>query len=960
MSLSNDSHHRHVAAFKLPALLGQENYARWKLQLQNFMFRLLRNNDMDLLTRTKTLDGAHFAKHPAFADDFKTAARAAKNADFAGAVLDFDKDLADRCFRSAIAGGEGFHPWVYDLWFQITTCLSDKISDKVQAVRAGDVVKLLDSIKLALLHYERYDPTDIEIQYSAASMTVEGDNDLMTFTTYLSSSIQRLEAAGAAPDAKKKQWVLLNGLDQVIFESFINNIEGKPMQAYDDLQAELERTAAKPHYMAKLRALKPGLPSAGMHATREDAASTPDSPDAWQDKICRIESILSTITKNQTATRADPATKARGPCFSMRDKGSCARGDDCRFSHVNLQQRQQGGPHSNRRQGPTCLLHGLRGTHESEDCRVLKNDPILKSRLQAVKNAQDDRRHQGTRAAAPEQQFHSNTSANGYDFMFPLLAAPACHTMPQHMFSCSTSAKIDMWCVDGAATAMGTFDRSKCTNIRPCAVQIFGANSAVEVDSMVCKEMGDVEIATIDPLTGRPRTTLLTGVLISEHFPFHIFSEIVAFDKGCQASKTKGSWTFRDSDGNHVLHASQQLLDNTQLQGRSDNRLYFIDEARFHTKVKVQSAFRHHASGQSAQMLESPFASRTAPRGSQSFTCTTCTFVQPRAGSGICIMCNAHTDVPARPAIRDETGEEQVRLRRAAAQPPNSAMVSTPAQALQLAPSTWPLYCDLTADSDDENADDEMLSTAMTVWSGVEDIHSLRHRELPAQQQSSARMYVTRTAASSMSTAATTPSQLATTSPSPCANNLTQQLAYTKPISTAKNLSMLIELHCAHAHWNFEDVASQYGLSLPIPRPACWACYLAKPRHITPDKLSTRQLLRVFEGLSADAKGPINTATPEGYKYFFLIVDLYSSYYWPILAKSQAEWKDIWPCFVRKAMARTGSASTVAFLITDGHRVPCTPLTTSPTSTAGTASSRLLQLRTRSGGTPLSAESRSS
>ena len=102
-----------------------------------------------------------------------------------------------------------------------------------------------------------------------------------------------------------------------------------------------------------------------------------------------------------------------------------------------------------------------------------------------------------------------------------------------------TDTKIDRWCVDGAATAMGTYDRARCINIRDCAVQIIGANSSVEANSMICQEMGDVEIVTVDPASGQNMTMLLTGVLINEHFPFHIFSEIVAFEKGSEPRKRK-------------------------------------------------------------------------------------------------------------------------------------------------------------------------------------------------------------------------------------------------------------------------------------------------------------------------------------------------------------------------------------------------------------------------------------
>jgi hypothetical protein len=142
-----------------------------------------------------------------------------------------------------------------------------------------------------------------------------------------------------------------------------------------------------------------------------------------------------------------------------------------------------------------------------------------------------------------------------------------------------------------------------------------------------------------------------------------------------------------------------------------------------------------------------------------------------------------------------------------------------------------------------------------------------------------------------------------------------------KKVNTAKNLQMLLELHCAHAHWNFEDVAALYGLTMPSPRPECWACLLAKPRRITHDKTSTRQCTRVSEGFAADAKGPISTPTPEGYLYYFLIVCLYSHHYWAVLAKSQADWQTIWPVFVKREESRSGKERCVSFLITDGHKV---------------------------------------
>jgi hypothetical protein len=142
-----------------------------------------------------------------------------------------------------------------------------------------------------------------------------------------------------------------------------------------------------------------------------------------------------------------------------------------------------------------------------------------------------------------------------------------------------------------------------------------------------------------------------------------------------------------------------------------------------------------------------------------------------------------------------------------------------------------------------------------------------------------------------------------------------------KKLSTAKNLELLVEYHLASGHVNFETVATRFGLTLPVPAPQCWACMLAKPRRISPDAISTRQADRPHQAFAADAKGPINTPTPEGYIYYYLIVDLFCSFFTAILCKTQAAWKDIWPTFVKRIEARAGKERCVSYLIADGAKV---------------------------------------
>ena len=80
--------------------------------------------------------------------------------------------------------------------------------------------------------------------------------------------------------------------------------------------------------------------------------------------------------------------------------------------------------------------------------------------------------------------------------------------------------KIDMWCVDGASTTFATFDRTRCSNIRPCSVTIFGQN---DEDTFVCKELGDCSVDTYDKQTGKVGKMLAVMPLSVHIFPSTYF-----------------------------------------------------------------------------------------------------------------------------------------------------------------------------------------------------------------------------------------------------------------------------------------------------------------------------------------------------------------------------------------------------------------------------------------------------
>ena len=101
------------------------------------------------------------------------------------------------------------------------SALSDTIQDQTAGERLGDLIGLLAAIKLAVHHTELTNPDSLDIEYSKCTMAAEGKNDLMTFTAVLTNFMRRLEAAGVPVRDAKAQRVLVNGLDQEIFENFI-------------------------------------------------------------------------------------------------------------------------------------------------------------------------------------------------------------------------------------------------------------------------------------------------------------------------------------------------------------------------------------------------------------------------------------------------------------------------------------------------------------------------------------------------------------------------------------------------------------------------------------------------------------------------------------------------------------------------------------------------------------------
>jgi hypothetical protein len=556
--------------FKLSIKLeGADNVVRWRTSLQEKLFRYIKNTNMDSLTAAATLDAKYFKA--SLADEWKEAARSDDNK----AVEPFeDKGFVQMCLDHALETGEGFQYWLYDVFEAIRESLSEEIADQTAGVALGDLDALLKGINLAIGHFEDTDPDDLDLTYSSSTMEKEGKNDVMTYTSVLANCLRRLSSAGHKVPDSKAQRVLLRGLNQDVFEAFVLSADRTPYDSYADLLRALKIAAAKPRTLAKLKNLKPGTSHSAMTARAQSQQLQHQQQQPMptpEHRLDRIENILTTLATNTSSKRGQDG--ARGTCFDFERTGTCSRGSKCKFSHVTgvssdtsngggtgSEHRRSGarGGGSNGSKGDTrpdggmfCTLHN-KTTHNTADCAVVKS---LNAR--------------GFNLAQESPTESVNVSTISRDFMCPTRVS-----LPTHIFAMLDKPKVDLWCVDGAATVMATWDRTKCFDIVPCNVSIVGPNSK---DSFFCTEMGSAYINALNK-DGSEVRLVATGVLISPAFPFHIFSEIKVFKSQATCTKKLGSWQFNRSTGEPLFHASQRLLSSTPTASGGDIELYFIDE----------------------------------------------------------------------------------------------------------------------------------------------------------------------------------------------------------------------------------------------------------------------------------------------------------------------------------------------------------------------------------------------
>ena len=320
MSLNEASAKDRLNLFKLE---DASQYLLWQRQLQEYLFKKIRNVNMDKLQDSTTLDSKFFEKHADFKEEFKMLKSSESTA------LD-NKDFVHRCKGYAMDEGEGFQDWVYFVYSDIRSALSQEIQEKTAGVRLGDLTGLLKAIKLSVHHYELTNKHDLEIEYSSCRMSVEGKNDLMTFLSVLTRFLRRLEAAGINIDDEKKQRVLIKGLDQTIFQHFITDAKRQPYSDYNCLYKAVQEFADEAPVLEKLRALKPGNPQSALSTRTQHSDEThhEHKQPTHTQRLDRIEEKVEAIFVSLMKTNKPK----RGKCFKF-EKGICDRGDNCPYEH---------------------------------------------------------------------------------------------------------------------------------------------------------------------------------------------------------------------------------------------------------------------------------------------------------------------------------------------------------------------------------------------------------------------------------------------------------------------------------------------------------------------------------------------------------------------------------------------------------------------------------------------------
>ncbi len=323
----------------------------------------------------------------------------------------------------------------------------------------------------------------------------------------------------------KSQKILLRGLDQDTFSSFIDNADRTPYESYDALEAALVKVASRPRMLQKLLLLKPGT-SHSESAMTTNATVQHQHGDGNSTRMDRVEQVLAALVNKQQPERNE--------CFHFARNGNCAHGSQCRYAHTpntsnhgdgrrtttdqnNGNQVHNNWRHNGDRQPRTgrrgrerqpqdkmwCTLHTT-NTHDTAQCRASSSNNLQAAPGRAgINAAMHDDIMDGINA----------TMRNGFDTF--LLTTRV--SLPAKIFTLQGNSKLDLWCVDSGATTMATWDEASCFDIEQCNVAIDGPNIN---DTFFVTKKGKRRLLAANP-DGTTTTIIAKDVLISESFPYN-------------------------------------------------------------------------------------------------------------------------------------------------------------------------------------------------------------------------------------------------------------------------------------------------------------------------------------------------------------------------------------------------------------------------------------------------------
>ena len=222
MAFSNSLPRPHIG-HHLFVLNHPVEYDYWRSLLQDYIFYRAKIPNIDAMTPACSLDSDYFINYKGHGAPSPDIGKAAIKADETHGGPFQSPDFANKCFDHAITTGAGFKLWVYETYRYVRTFLSPKLHEQTDGVRRGDLISLFEAIRISIRKPSSLSSDDLVLEYSRCRMAKEGKNDFMTYMSYVSIFIQKMEAVNASPNDSYKNAVLLRGLDQDIFDSFIYN-----------------------------------------------------------------------------------------------------------------------------------------------------------------------------------------------------------------------------------------------------------------------------------------------------------------------------------------------------------------------------------------------------------------------------------------------------------------------------------------------------------------------------------------------------------------------------------------------------------------------------------------------------------------------------------------------------------------------------------------------------------------